>query len=77
LHANANSEERLPFFAHGLIKRIDHSRNFVESAPTVGEGADTRKNDTLSSRNGIGVAGHHNWLAPTTFARRPLECLGS
>jgi hypothetical protein len=77
LHANANSEKRLAFPAHSLLKRIDHPGNFIETTPTIRESTDARQNNTIGSRNGVGVAGHDNRLALPAFARCPFECFGS
>jgi hypothetical protein len=68
LHANAYSEKRFAFPAHSLLKRIDHSRNFIESTPTIRESTDPRQNNTIGSRDGVGIAGHNNRLALPAFA---------
>jgi hypothetical protein len=60
-----------------VLKRIDHPGDFIESTPTICKSADARQDDTISSRNGVGIAGHDNRLTLSAFARCPLECLGS
>jgi hypothetical protein len=67
LHANAYSEKRFAFPAHSLLKRIDHSGNFIESPAAIRESTDPRQNNTIGSRDSIGIAGHDNRLALPAF----------
>ena len=52
-----------PFLRTVCLKRIDHPGNFIESTPTICEGADARQDDPLGPRNGVGIAGHDDRLA--------------
>ena len=67
----------LPFFSYALLKRIDHTGNFVEPAAAIGKGTHARQHNALGARDRIRIAGNGDRLRETAFTRSALEGLGS
>src|SRR5580698_7687589 len=75
LHADANTEERPPFPAHGLFKRFAHPINGIEPALAIGKRTDPRQHHAVGLRHDRRIAGDNDRLIDAAVARRALERL--
>src|SRR5215813_4653464 len=77
LHSNANSKKRFSILSYTLFKRVDHSRDCVETSPAIGKCADAGQHHTVGTHNRIRIVRHENWLLVSIFTCSPFEGLGS
>jgi hypothetical protein len=75
LHADADTEKRLPLFDDGFVERLDHAADRVKAAPAIGERADAGQHDALGLANVLGIAGQAYFGADAAFARGALQRL--
>jgi hypothetical protein len=75
LHADADAEERPTLVAHTPFERIDHARDYIQSAPAIGECADSGQHNPISARNHVRIARNHDCLLVPAFASGALKSL--
>src|SRR5579864_1556804 len=75
LHADADTEKRLAPPEYCFGKRFHHSRQAIEPAPAVREGADARQDHAIGPPDRFRIAGHADRLGVAALSRGALEGL--